>query len=278
MKTTNWSCTDVSRFWQLADELQDQTIDHAKGLFSFAENASPKELMALLVQYRFFTIYYIPDIALLIARMQGGKLRSFLADILSDELGYGDPLKAHPRLYDDFLKSIGAADEDLDTLAIKDNLDLLDNVRRKLLEPGKSTAYGIGLRGMGGECVCQIYLSRFYEHIVKNPYIQARKSSIDWRFWDLHIGEHDIDHRVRTRQLINDEIVAHGASEVAELGQGYCESMTSWASFWENIFESVKSQHVNRVRVSHTVNLQMPIDSNRSSTTDAAQSELGALA
>lgn len=47
-------------------------------------------------------VYNIPDLAILIARMKDGNLRSFLGHVLSDELGHGDSQKAHPRLYDDF--------------------------------------------------------------------------------------------------------------------------------------------------------------------------------
>jgi hypothetical protein len=238
MDGVEWGTVGVDKFWRLADELQERTIDHAKNLFSFAERADPRQLVALLIQYRFFTTYYIPDIAFLIARLKDGKLRSFLAEVLSDELGCGDPSLAHPRLYDDFLKSIGA-ERDLDGLAIQDNIAVLDEVRRKLIDPNVSTTYGVGLRGMGGECVCQIYLSRFYEHIIKNRFILERKSEIDWRFWDLHVGEHDIAHRLQTRALIQDEILSQGSEAVDDLGRGYRESMISWRVFWANIFESV---------------------------------------
>lgn len=257
MDGAHWGTVDVERFWKLADELQERTISHAGNLFAFAETAPPKQLLSLLIQYRFFTIYYIPDIAILVARLRDGKLRSFLADILSDELGCGDPLRAHPRLYDDFLKSIGADDQDLDSLAIRSNIGLLENVRRKLIDTGVSTTYGVGLRGMGGECVCQIYLSRFHEHIIKNPFIRERESRIDWRFWDLHVGEHDIAHRLQTRQLIQEEILSQGPEALEDLGQGYCESMASWSAFWANIFDSVRGARVERTRIRKAVNFQL---------------------
>ena len=253
MDGAQWETVDVATFWRLADELQERTIDHAKHLFDYAESADPKQLLSLLIQYRFFTIYYIPDIAILIARLRDGRLRSFLAGILSDELGCGDPLQAHPRLYDDFLQSIGAGNQDLDTLAIRDNIEVLDAVRRKLVDPDMSTAYGVGLRGMGGECVCQIYLSRFHEHIIKNRYIRERHADIDWRFWDLHVGEHDIAHRLQTRQLIQDEVISQGAATARALGEGYYESMVSWSRFWANIFDSVKCGHVARTSVRKAV-------------------------
>lgn len=241
--------TEAARFWKLADDLQEKTVGHARELFSYAETANPDDLLSLLIQYRFFTISYIPDIAILVARMRDGQLRSFLADILTDELGHGDPARAHPRLYDDFLKSIGAPLGLLDDLAIKENVEMLQGIRARLIDPRTSTAYGVGLRGMGGECVCQIYLSRFHDHIIKNPFIRQRLAEVDWTFWDLHVGEHDIDHRLKTRQLIDDEIVSRGADDIAQLEQGYRESMASWSAFWSNVFASVRSRNVERVCV-----------------------------
>jgi hypothetical protein len=267
METRNWDAISAEEFWQVADELQDQTLAHAEDLFSFIETADPEHLVPILIQYRFFTIYYIPDLAILIARLRDGKLRTFLADILSDELGYGDALKAHPRLYDDFLHTIGVNGADLDRLALRANIELLDQARRDLMDPAKSSTYGIGLRGMGGECVCQIYLARLHEHLIKNPWIQQNRETIDWKFWDLHVGEHDIEHRLETRRLINDEIVAHGAAGngaasedtggLGDLGRGYYDSMVSWSTFWNNIFAAAKSAEAERTTVRAEADFRM---------------------
>ncbi len=249
MKTSNWNSIPVNDFWRVADELQERALQSAGSLFALAEEADPEELISLLIQYRFFTIYYTTDLAILIARLKDGKLRSFLAELLFDELGRGNPLEAHPRLYDDFLRSIGVTSQDLDGLALSANIGLLDAVRKSLADSNTSTTYGVGLRGMGGECVCQVYLARLHEHMVKNPYIQHKSSVIDWRFWNLHVGPHDIEHRTRTREIIHDEIVIRGPDALADLGRGYHESMVSWTAFWTNILDSSVSGRVERVAV-----------------------------
>jgi hypothetical protein len=249
MNMNNWNSTPVDDFWKVADELQERTLQRAESLFSLAEVAEPGELISLLVQYRFFTIYYTTDLAILVARLKDGALRSFIAELLFDELGQGSPLKAHPRLYDDFLRSIGVTGQDLDSLAIGTNIKLLDAVRKNLSDSNASATYGVGLRGMGGECVCQIYLARLYEHVIKNPYIQHMKSDIDWRFWDLHVGPHDVEHRHRTRAIIHDEVVVRGPEALVELGRGYQESMTSWGAFWTNVMDSAMLKRAQRVRV-----------------------------
>ncbi|WP_153099906.1 iron-containing redox enzyme family protein [Paraburkholderia hayleyella] len=252
----NWNSGDSSQFWNMADLLQEQTVELAGDLFAFVERAAPDELNSILIQYRFFTVYYIPDIAILIARLQDGKLRSFMADVLFDELGRGDPAGAHPRLYDDFLRSLNSQNDELDSLALADNIDILDSTRSKLVSSNTSSAYSVGLRGMGGECVCQIYLARLYEHLIKNPFIQQNRPSIDWRFWDLHIGEHDIAHRLTTRQLINEEIIQQGNEAISDLGLGYQESMHSWGDFWNNVLASATSSDVRRTRISSTFEFQ----------------------
>ena len=256
MTATNWESLTADEFWLAADGLQNRTLAHAENLFALTEEADPDALRALLIQYRYFTIYYIPDLALLIARLKDGALRSFLADILADELGNSDPLKAHPRLYDDFLASIGVSSQDLDSLALKDNIELLDGVRAQLIDPSRSSTYGLGLRGMGGECVCQIYITQLHKHMMRNPYIQKNRAKIDWRFWDLHVGEHDIEHRTKVRQLINDEILVQGTDARADLGRGYDESMNSWRMFWNNIFASLNAAGVERIGVEREAKLQ----------------------
>ncbi len=249
MMNDGCNSTPVGDFWKMADELQERALQNAGGLFSLAEDAEPGELISLLVQYRFFTIYYTTDLAILVARLKDGALRSFIAELLFDELGQGDPLKAHPRLYDDFLRSIGVTGQELDSLAIGANIELLDAVRRNLSDSNTSATYGVGLRGMGGECVCQVYLARLYEHVMKNPYIQQRKSDVDWRFWDLHVGPHDVEHRIRTRAIIHNEVVVRGPDALVELERGYQESMTSWNIFWTNVMDSAMLARAQRVRV-----------------------------
>lgn len=226
---------DLHAFWTLADDLQRQTVDHAGALFAFVETASPPRLFSLLAEYRSFTDYYIADIALLIARLPPGRMRSFLADILFDELGSGDAAQAHPQLYDDFLASLRIEHPPHQRLPLAANLSLLDAARAALVAPGASAAYGVGLRGMGGECVCQVYLARLHEHLVRNPYIREHHDRIDWIFWDLHVGEHDIAHREKLRALIGEQIGGMDAGSVAELERGYRDSMAAWQSFWGHI-------------------------------------------
>ena len=235
--TIDWNSVHSGNFWQTTDELQNNTLQKASKLFSVVGHADLHTLQAILIQYRYFTIYYISDLALLIAKLPDGGMRSFLADILSDELGCGDSNKAHPNLYDNFLVSIGVAETRLNNnSALKNNIELLDNARSLLVN--NSGEFGIGLRGMGGECVCQVYIALLHKFLILNPYIVEKKNKIDWVFWDLHIGEHDIAHSMETRNLIHSEIVVKNDSSLHQLGHAYQESMRSWEEFWNNIFSA----------------------------------------
>jgi hypothetical protein len=224
--------TTRETFWTLADHtktIEKYKIDENLQYLSYA----PIDILKkIFLQYRFFTHYYITDLAILISKLPFGDLRSILAEILFEELGNGDANGAHPVLYDNFLLSIGIEAAELDA-ANADCLKNLENIQNSLRE--KSWGYGIGLRGMGGECLCQIYLATMHEYFSKNPAIQAIEAQIAWKFWEIHIGEVDLHHQRIVRDAIDAAMVAH-PEIVNDLTQGYLESKTAWDNFWQQIF------------------------------------------
>jgi hypothetical protein len=173
-----------------------------------------------------------------------GKLRSFMAHILDEELGSGDEKLAHPELYDAFLRSIGVESSELEN-GISKNMAMLEEIRHAMVR--EPYPYGIGLRGMGGECMCQIYLAKLHSHFMKNPYVQQLHDQIDWRFWDIHIGPVDVHHREETRALMNKLVLGH-----PELGRqisaGFQASIRTWDLFWANIVEAATKRPVETRR------------------------------
>jgi hypothetical protein len=188
-------------------------------------------LRQFCTQYRFFTIDYISDLALLVAKLPFGGLRSLLSQILAEELGEGSAHRAHPEIYDRFLASIGVENEQLDR-PLSVNHAILGELSEELSR--RSPAFGVGLRGMGGECLCQTYLSVMFEHLREHPYMREHAKDIDWEFWTIHAGEQDIIHGELTRQAIDDYIREEPAA-LPELAQGYERSITAWNLFWQNI-------------------------------------------
>jgi hypothetical protein len=223
----------LREFWRLADSARTQTEYVADSKLRRLAELPFETLQQIFVQYRYFTIYYITDLALLVAKLPFGELRSLLADFLNDELGNGDNLAAHERLYDDFLMSIGLSAQQIELYPNHQNLLLLRDLQERI--GSRSAAYAVGLRGMGGECLCQVYLSAMHSHFIANPAIVARKAQIAWTFWDIHTGEVDIAHREKLKRSLHSFVTRH-PEQLKDLVQGYKDAKEIFDTFWDNIY------------------------------------------
>ncbi len=231
----------MEEFWALADTARTETEYVADARLIRLAGAPFETLQKIFVQYRYFTIFYITDLALLVAKLPFGELRSLLADFLNDELGNGDSEGSHANLYDAFLTSIGLRGDELDLFPNHENLLLLKDLQNRINT--RSSAYAIGLRGMGGECLCQVYLSAMHLHFTKNPSVQALKDRVAWTFWDIHTGEVDIAHREKLKQALG-EFVRKRPEELNDLVNGYKDAKGIFDRFWENIY----AEHFSDVR------------------------------
>lgn len=229
---------DRQTFWQFADKAKEATEALAEQKMKALPQLSVEALRQFCTQYRFFTIDYISDLALLVAKLPFGGLRSLLSEILAEELGEGDAAKAHPEVYDRFLASIGVEPAQLER-RLPANHTILSGLTEELRN--NDPAFGVGLRGMGGECLCQTYLSVMFEHMRAHPHMREHSDRIDWEFWTIHTGEEDIIHGELTRQAI-DEYIRHDASVLPDLAKGYERSITAWNLFWQNIFDACVSR------------------------------------
>ena len=225
---------DRDSFWRFADEAKEATEALAEQRMRVLPHLSIEALRQVCTQYRFFTIDYISDLALLVAKLPFGGLRSLLSKILAEELGEGEASRAHPEVYDRFLASIGVAPAEREQY-LPANRAILGALTDEMLQ--RSPAFGVGLRGMGGECLCQTYLTVLHEHLRQHPYIVEHEGDIDWEFWTIHTGEQDILHGELTRQAI-DAYLQLDPGALPELAQGYEHSITAWNRFWQNIFEA----------------------------------------
>jgi heme oxygenase-like protein len=225
---------DRQTFWQFADEAKEATEALAEQKMKALVDLPVEGLRQVCTQYRFFTIDYISDLALLLAKLPFGGLRSLLSQILAEELGEGHSDKAHPAIYDRFLASIGVEPEQLES-PLPANHAILSGLTEELSRRGP--AFGVGLRGMGGECLCQTYLSVLFEHLRAHPYIRENAKRIDWEFWTIHAGEQDIIHGELTRKAV-DDYIRQDSGVLPDLAEGYERSITAWNLFWENIFDA----------------------------------------
>lgn len=226
----------VEQFWQMADEAKLETEYSSDKKLQFLQTATFSELQAICIQYRYFTAKFPDNLGILISKLPYGNLKTLIAEILSEELGEGNSDKTHLRLYDDFLVSIGIDKEEFASAVHPANVELLKEIQE--LNKEKSHAFSVGLCGMGGECLCQIYLSNMYKNFIQNPHIQDKKDSINWNFWTFHVGEADILHRQLVRQAIT-EIIDEDATLVNDLAAGYVKAKENWDKFWTNNYNAV---------------------------------------
>ncbi len=220
-----------AEFWDMVDDTRLQTEYNIDEKVQSIRSADPGKLRRIFLQYRHFTKYYGSDLGLLIFKLSLGRLKSLVAEITAEELGNGDPERAHTRLLDHFLLDIGVDENELENSITPENLALLEELRSLMLSQPPS--YAIGLRGMGGECLCQIYLTAVYRQLVENPYIREHRHAIDWTFWDIHVGEVDIEHRRMVRAAI-DEVIRADPASIEPLAAGYLKAKHTWDSFWTN--------------------------------------------
>ena len=206
---------------------------------------SIQALRAVTLQYRYFTQIFVTDLAHLVVRCPEGRLRSLLGQLVNEELGCGDPEQAHLRLYDRFLESIGAitpgaTGDALGTCAHPKVRELLGELSSRTVN--RSLFYAIGMRGMGGECVCGVYFSVMHVHLRKHPFILEHESHIDWRFWDIHAGHADIEHNNLVRAAVAELLDGKPPDAVHEVAAGYDHGTAAWDEFWTTVY----GDHIDR--------------------------------
>lgn len=224
----------VNEFWKIAEYEQMQAEYTVQDKVQYLKGASIEQLKSVFIQYRYFTKYYGSDLGLLIFKVPYGNFKSLISEIAAEELGNGKADLSHIRLWDNFLVSLGVDEAVLETSINPKNALLLEELRQ--LMQTASPAYAIGLRGMGGECLCQIYLTAVYENLKQNPLIKERKADIDWSFWDIHAGDADKEHRLLVKASIS-EIVESDPASINDLAAGYLRAKEIWDSFWDNAYQ-----------------------------------------
>ncbi|HEX7836506.1 MAG TPA: iron-containing redox enzyme family protein [Kofleriaceae bacterium] len=195
-------------------------------------------LRDIVLQYRYFTQAFVTDLAVLVVRCPEGRLRSLLGQLVDEELGCGDPEAAHLRLYDRFLESIGAVEGagagDLRARVHPRVPELLAELRDRTVH--RSVFYALGLRGLGGECVCGVYFSVMHVHLRRHPFIVENESSIDWRFWDIHAGHADLEHNKLVRAAVAELLDGEHPDAVNEVAAGYDHGTATWDEFWTTVY------------------------------------------
>ena len=221
-------------FWRITSSSRIEAEYMVDDKLNYLQSAPPDILRRIFHEYRFFIQYYINDLGLLLYKVPFSEFKCLVAEIAAEELG-ASPDKSHLQLWDNFLVSIGVDESKLEHGLHPENIELLAGLSDLMMS--ESYMYGIGLRGMGAECLCQVYLTAAHKHLMMNPYIQANKDKIDWLFWDIHIGEVDIHHGEMVREAIDKMIVAD-PKLIPQLVLGYDQGKQVWDTFWDNLYRT----------------------------------------
>lgn len=228
----------LEQFWKLADDTRLETEYLTDQKLQYLEDAPLEVLQQICLQYRYFVRDYPNNVSILISKSPYGNFKSLMAEILADELGSGHFQRTHLNLWDNFLTSIEVESEALENSLHPDNSQLLAELEQLTID--RPVGYVIGLCGMGGECLCQVYLTAMYKYITLNPYMQRNKENIDWKFWDIHTGEEDIRHRIMVKNAIN-ELIELEPSSLQDLAAGYKKAKSNWDEFWNNNYRLAES-------------------------------------
>ena len=87
----------AEEFWEMADSIRTKEEYLVDDKLRYLQSAPVEHLRDVFVQYRFFTIYYIGDLALLVHKVPFGHLRSVLGEILNDAGSVGLRLREQSR-------------------------------------------------------------------------------------------------------------------------------------------------------------------------------------
>lgn len=232
----NESSMTREEFWQMADDTRLAAEYNAGGDLAWVATATQRQLQQIFLEYRIFTDHYADDLALLVARTPRGELKTLLSELVYEELGSGDANQSHIEMLERFVSSLGV--ESFDEPTDPRNVELLGEMRRLLTD--EPVIYGIALRGMGGECVCQVYLTELHRQLRKNPYCRDHEAEIDWEFWDVHAGEPDLEHNRMVKRGIDQFLDEHPES-LPILVAGYHRSKSMLLEFFGNIYDTARN-------------------------------------
>jgi len=234
---------EMEAFWQATEDFAVAEEISAQDSLQRLATCNLDEMILLFRHYRLFTIQHIDDLAIVFSRLPFGELKAFFSKVLYEEFGMeteGGFANNHVHLLDSLMVSMGAdrgfcSDP---TVELPSNLELLNDITDQCLNA--SLPFAVGLRGMGTECLCQVYLTTIFNMVEKNPIFIANKDKLDLRFEQLHRGEVERLHRVHMREMIA-SLIRDNPEQLPELVEGYKKAQESFHVFFENIYLHIDS-------------------------------------
>jgi hypothetical protein len=234
----------VEAFWRETEDLAVKEEILAQDSLQRLANCSLDEMILLFRHYRLFTIRHIDDLSVVLGRLPFGKLKAFFSKVLYEEFGMETAEgfdNNHVNLLDSFIVSLGSTYSYCQdpTVELSSNVELLDNITERV--QNAPLPFAIGLRGMGTECLCQVYLTAIFDLVEKNPNFKKHQDVLDLRFESLHRGEVEKLHRIHMRQRIAD-LINNDPEQLPILMAGYEMARESFHDFFANIYQHIDEQ------------------------------------
>ncbi len=235
---------EIEAFWQATEDFAVAEEITAKDSLQRLATCNIDEMILLFRHYPLFTIRHIDDLGIVFSRLPFGELKAFFSKVLFEEFGMeseGGFANNHVHLLDSLMVSMGA-DEAFcrdPSVELSSNMALLDDISDDC--SNKSLAFAIGLRGMGTECLCQVYLTTIFNLVEINPIFDAKKDTLDLRFEQLHRGEVERLHRINMREMIAN-LIKENPEQLPEIMAGYQKAQASFHLFFANIYHHIDAE------------------------------------
>jgi hypothetical protein len=242
--THHVSTKKIEAFWRETEDLKVEEEIMAQDSLQRLSSCSLDEMILLFRHYRLFTIQHIDDLAVVLGRLPFGELKAFFSQVLFEEFGMETDEgfdNNHVRLLDSFIVSLGSSYSYCQDSKVElpSNVALLNGITERV--HNASLPFAIGLRGMGTECLCQVYLTAIFDLVEKNPHFKKCQDALDLRFESLHRGEIEKLHRIHMRQRIA-ELINNDPEQLPILMAGYEMARKSFHEFFANIYQHIDEE------------------------------------
>ncbi len=223
----------LDELWDLVEQEKKNAKTVAIQSLECIESLSGEDLGNVFIHYEHFLSSYPKNLAFLISNLPSGLLQTSLSSILSDELGNGNLKNNHRNLLKDFTKNFIGENYQafFEKASSPSSLGVslstfLENQTRT-----RTTSFGVGMIGMGGECVCELYLGQFYQQFTRNLAFIDKKPVVDMKFWEIHLNKEEAEHEDIVVRGVNDYL-SNNPQYISEVAQGFLCNAMVWKDFW----------------------------------------------
>ena len=186
-----------------------------------------QEVRVLAVQMYKFSKEFNRILASVMARCPDTSAQAVILDNLFDEMGEGDPDRAHPELFRHFTRALGIDDETLESIPATPETQALIDTYLALAD-----RYGY-VAGLGAICFAsEGIVNSLYTQIQNGIVGAARFSKEALVFFDVHIHLDD-DHAAQLAALVEPRV--HSIEEAMYVNRAILEALDARCQFFNGV-------------------------------------------